>query len=122
MQRRIFGGEGDGLWKDYFLLGKIYFNNKNIDEAMRYLGRARELVKVNELREFEMFSELTLLIVKGYFEARRYQEAYTSVRELYGLIRNEKDEASLGYVIETVNWMRKSLEVIQDSASYYQFL
>ena len=52
MQRKIFGGEGEGLWKDYFLIGKIFFNNKNHEEAMKYLGRAKELVRVQELREF----------------------------------------------------------------------
>ena len=41
MQRKIFGGESDALWKDYFLLGKIYFTNKNVDEAMKYLIKSR---------------------------------------------------------------------------------
>ena len=41
MQRKIFGGENENLWKDYFLLGKIYFNSKNIEMAMKYLFKAR---------------------------------------------------------------------------------
>jgi len=41
MQRRIFGGDSEALWKDYFLLGKIYFMNKNIEQAMKYLYKSR---------------------------------------------------------------------------------
>jgi tetratricopeptide (TPR) repeat protein len=52
MQRKIFDGEAPPLWKDYFLLGKIYFNNKNVEEAMKFLFKAREMVRIQDLKEF----------------------------------------------------------------------
>lgn len=91
MQRKIFDGEAPPLWKDYFLLGKIYFNNKNVEEAMKFLFKAREMVRIQDLKEFQTFSELNLLLCKGYFGAQRYQEAYKTVKDLYALTKGQRD-------------------------------
>lgn len=80
MQRKIFGGESEALWKDYFLLGKIYFSNKNIEQAMKYLAKSREIVRIQELSDYETFAELNLLLCKGHFGARRYKDAYNTAK------------------------------------------
>lgn len=56
MQRSIFDGEAEPLWKDYFLLGKIYFHGKNMDEGMKLLLKAKQIVNTKTLKEFETFS------------------------------------------------------------------
>ncbi|MCB0369731.1 MAG: hypothetical protein KDD45_09905 [Bdellovibrionales bacterium] len=80
MQRKIFGGENEALWKDYFLLGKIYFTNKNVEQAMKYLSTARQMVRLQGLSDFETFAELNLLICKGHYGARRYKDAYNTAK------------------------------------------
>lgn len=50
MQRKIFDGEAEPLWKDYFLLGKIYFHSKNIEEAMKLLVKAKQMVNIKTLK------------------------------------------------------------------------
>ena len=46
MQKKVFGGDNEALWKDYFLLGKIYFTNKNVEQAMKYLLKSRDMIRV----------------------------------------------------------------------------
>lgn len=122
MQRKIFDGEAEALWKDYFLLGKIYFNNKKFEEGMKHLLKAKEMVNVRALKEFETYSELNLFLCKGFFAAQNYREAYNIVKDLYALTRNEKDELTLSYSLDAVNWIRQLYEVSQDNNSYFQFL
>ena len=72
MQRNIFGGDSEFEWVDYFLIGKVHFNGKNMDEGMKYLVKARDIVRIQELNEYETFAELNLLLCKGYFGTRRF--------------------------------------------------
>jgi hypothetical protein len=122
MQRRIFGGENEALWKDYFLLGKIYFTHKDIDQAMKYLLQSRQMIRLQELTDYDTFSELNLLLCKGYFGARRYKEAYNNAKELYTCLRSRTDEKSLGFLLESVGWMRQIFEATQEFHNYFNFL
>ena len=45
---------------------------------MKYLLRSRDMVRVQEINDFETFSELNLLLCKGHFGARRYKDAYNT--------------------------------------------
>lgn len=91
MQKKIFDGEAEPLWKDYFLLGKIYFLSKNYEEGMKLLLKARQMVNTKTLTEFETFSELNILLCKGYFGAQRHAEAFAAIRDLYATIKGNSD-------------------------------
>ena len=53
MQKKVFGNDNEALlWKDYFLLGKIHFTSKNIEQAMTYLIKSRQMLKVQEITDF----------------------------------------------------------------------
>lgn len=53
MQKKVFGNDNEALlWKDYFLLGKIHFTSKNIEQAMTYLVKSRQMLKVQEITDF----------------------------------------------------------------------
>ena len=80
MQRKVFGGDSDALWKDYFLVGKIYFTNKNIEQAMKFLIKSRDMIRPQEMTDFETYAELNLLLCKGHFGARRYKDAYNTAK------------------------------------------
>jgi hypothetical protein len=44
------------MWRDYFLIGKIHFANTRSDEALKFLVKAKDLVRVPNLIEFETYS------------------------------------------------------------------
>jgi len=52
MQKKVFGGESEALWKDYFLLGKIHFTSKNVEQAMKYLVKSRDMVRLQDLTDY----------------------------------------------------------------------
>ena len=89
---------------------------------MKYLLRARDMVRVQEITDFETFSELNLYLCKGHFGARRYKDAYNTTKELYTMLRTRKDEKSLSFLLESVGWMRQILEMTQEYQTYAQFL
>ena len=66
---------------------------------MKYLLRARDMVRVQEITDFETFSELNLYLCKGHFGARRYKDAYNTTKELYTMLRTRKDEKSLSFLL-----------------------
>jgi len=45
-------------------------------------------------------------LCKGLFEQKNNQAVYNTAKELYLLIKNEKDEKSLGFIIEAAGWLR----------------
>lgn len=55
MQQNLFGGDNEQLWKDYFLIGKIHFVNSHPEDSLSYLIKAKELVKVEHLKEYEVY-------------------------------------------------------------------
>ncbi len=55
MQQALFEGDGEPLWRDYYLIGKIHYVNGRIEEALTYLTKAKSLVKVENLNEFEVY-------------------------------------------------------------------
>ena len=40
------------FWKDFFLLGRIYFSSNYMDDALKYLSKAKILVNLNNLPNF----------------------------------------------------------------------
>lgn len=50
MQRKIFGGDYEIMWKDYLLVGKAFFANKKYEEGMQNLFKAKEMVKAQSLK------------------------------------------------------------------------
>ena len=80
------------------------------------------MVRVQEITDFETFSELNLYLCKGHFGARRYKDAYNTTKELYTMLRTRKDEKSLSFLLESVGWMRQILEMTQEYHTYAQFL
>lgn len=109
MQRALFEGDSEALWRDYYLIGKIHFFNSHVDEALTYLTKAKNLVKVEKLTEFEVYGELCLMLAKGYFGSKYYKESYSIVRELYKTIREERDERSLVNIVEAVALIKQLL-------------
>ena len=97
------------MWRDYYLIGKIHFFNSHVDEALTYLTKAKNLVKVEKLTEFEVYGELCLMLAKGYFGSKYYKESYSIVRELYKTIREERDERSLVNIVEAVALIKQLL-------------
>jgi tetratricopeptide (TPR) repeat protein len=91
MQQALFEGDCEPLWRDYYLIGKIHYFNNHIEESLTYLTKAKNLVKVENLKEFEVYGELCLMLSKGYFGAKYYKESYSTVRELYKTIREDRD-------------------------------
>lgn len=122
MHRKIYNGDTELMWKDYLLVGKAFFASKNMEEGMKNLIKAKQMVRLQNLKELESYSELTLLICRGLFGQRKYQQAFNLVKQLYNLIKNEKDEQSLFYIIESVGWMKQILELNREHEMYYQFL
>jgi hypothetical protein len=41
MQKLLFEGDCEALWKDYFLIGNIHYQNNSIDEALKPFLRAK---------------------------------------------------------------------------------
>lgn len=48
---------------------------------------------------FEVYADLCLMVSKGYLSLKYFKEAYTTTKELYKLIRIQRDERSLAYII-----------------------
>ena len=47
MEQQINKGDAPWLWKDYYLIGKIHFNQRNLEKAITCLAKAQELAKSN---------------------------------------------------------------------------
>lgn len=45
LQRTLFEGDSEPIWRDYYLVGKIHFINSRGDDALTYLSKAKALVK-----------------------------------------------------------------------------
>jgi tetratricopeptide (TPR) repeat protein len=123
MQQAIFGNDNnENLWRDYFLIGKIHYVNSKPEEALNYLVKAKELVKVDKLRDLEVYGELCLMLAKGYLGTKYYKESYVTVKELYQTIKEERDERSLVFIVEAVALIKQLLEINQEHESYYRFV
>jgi hypothetical protein len=80
------------------------------------------MVRIQDVSDFETFSELNILLCKGHFGARRYKEAFNTAKELYTMLRSHREEKSLSFLLESVGWMRQILEVTQDHQQFFHFL
>jgi hypothetical protein len=58
------------------------------------------------------------MLAKGYFSVKYFKEAYTTTKELYKLIRNQRDERSLAYIIEAVTMIKQLLDINQEHESF----
>ena len=61
------------MWKDYLLVGKAQYSNKNIEESLGNLTKAKSLIKPQKLKGYEDYSELSLHLCKGYFSQKKYR-------------------------------------------------
>lgn len=73
-------GESEWMWKDYYLIGKIHFVNNNFQNALPSLLKAKQMVVLEHLDEFESYGEMILALCKTYFAMNNYREAYSLVR------------------------------------------
>jgi hypothetical protein len=58
------------------------------------------------------------MVAKGYFSVKYFKEAYSITKELYRLIRNERDERSLAFIIEAVTMIKQLLDINQEHESF----
>ena len=77
------------MWKDHYLVGKIHAANNNFEAAFPLLLKAKQLVNPTYLKDYEHYAELVLTIAKIYNQLNNIREAYTIIRELYGILRDQ---------------------------------
>jgi hypothetical protein len=56
MQSFLFGADSEPLWKDNFMLGKIYFCHNHHQNALPYLLKAKKLINLQNESSLEHFS------------------------------------------------------------------
>ena len=122
MQQKIFGGDNELLWKDYFLIGKIHYINNKKAEALDSLVRSRKLMRPSDSTDPEVFGQLNLMLAKCHLFTKEYREAYLAAKELYQTVRSERDDQSLELILEAVRMMKQLLELNQEHESYHHFL
>lgn len=61
------------MWIDYLYVGKANYAVKNIDQAINNLNKAKQLAKTQQLRQFENYSQLNLLLARIYFGQRQFK-------------------------------------------------
>lgn len=77
MQLCLFEGDAELLWKDYFLVARIYSSLGNPTEALKYLGKAKSLVRVENLLDFDVYAELTLMLARCYASTMDFKSSYS---------------------------------------------
>ena len=80
------------------------------------------MVRIQDVKDYDTFSELNLLLCKGHFGARRYKEAFNTAKELYTMLKNHREEKLLSYLLESVGWMKQVLEITQEHQQLFHFL
>lgn len=53
------------------------------------------------------------MLAKCYFSAKYYKESYSTVREVYKMIRENRDERSLVFIVEAATLIKQLLEINQ---------
>lgn len=51
-----------------------------MDDALKYLSKAKILVNLNNLTSFDVYSDLCLMLAKCFYARRLYKEAYNIVK------------------------------------------
>ena len=62
------------------------------------------------------------MLAKCYMENKYFKDAYSASMELYHTVKNERDEKSLGLVVEAVGMIKHLLEMNQEHEGYLRFI